>query len=434
MVKQLTDAFLKAVAQPKKGRRDITDAKCTGLVFRITANGARSWSFRFRDPQSGQQTRVGLGSYPAVSLAQARAAVERGTGKGADRVEPLRAVVAAGGNPVELRRRGRIEAPKATFGYLAERYMTEHAERHKRSAPADRRNLDLHILPKWRSRRYDSLRRADLVELVEVIVTAGKPTLANRIHALISKIGSFAVDAGLLDANPFLRTAKRGAETIGQRVLADDEISLFWRSIILPPVSRRVGLALRLALLTGTRAGEVAGITRHEIEHLDAADRAAWTLPPERSKNGRAHYVPLSPLAVETIRSAFELIGGDEASLFPSPAKDDGPIRAHALAVAMARFADKLEGTGATVKGWKAKPPTPHDLRRTVRTRLAELGIPKEDCDAVMNHSRGDVGSKHYDKYERAKEKRAALNLWADALGKILERAAVVHLTARWAK
>ncbi len=122
--------------------------------------------------------------------------------------------------------------------------MTEHAERHKRSAPADRRNLNLHVLPRWRARRYDSLRRADLVELVEAIVEAGKPTLANRVHALISKIGSFAVDAGLLDANPFGRAAKRGAETVGQRVLADDEIRLFWRSIILPPVSRRVGLAL----------------------------------------------------------------------------------------------------------------------------------------------------------------------------------------------
>jgi integrase len=271
------------------------------------------------------------------------------------------------------------------------------------------------------------LRRADLVELVEAIVTAGKPTLANRVHSLVSKIGSFAVDAGLLDANPFLRTAKRGVETIGQRVLTDDEIRLFWRSVTLPPVSRRVGLALRLALLTGTRAGEVAGIARAELEYMDAADRAAWTIPPERSKNGRAHYVPLSPLAVETIGAALELVGDAETLLFPSPV-NAGPITAHALAVAMSRFADDLESRGPVAKAWKADPPTPHDLRRTLRTRLSELGVPKEDCDAVLNHTPRDVGSKHYDKYTRAKEKRAALNLWADALAKILEPAPVVHL------
>ncbi len=104
------------------------------------------------------------------------------------------------------------------------------------------------------------------------------------------------------------------------------------------------------------------------------------------------HYVPLSPLAVETIREAFKLIGDGETFLFASPAKS-GPITAHALAVAMARFAEKLDGKGPVVKGWKAEPPTPHDLRRTLRTRLSELGIPKEDCDAVLNHTPRDVGS-----------------------------------------
>lgn len=259
----------------------------------------------------------------------------------------------------------------------------------------------------------------------------GKSTLANRVHSLASKIGSFAVDAGLLDANPFLRTAKRGAETVGQRVLADDEIRLFWRSVVLPPVTRKVGLALQLALLTGARPGEVAGAQRNEIEHLDAPDRAAWTVPTERSKNKKPHYVPLSPLAVETIRAALDLIDDSEPSLFPTPVKaKEGPITAHALARAMARFAAELDGNSTAVKSWKAKPPSPHDLRRTVRTRLSELGVRKEDADAILNHTPRDVGSKHYDKYARAKEKRAALNLWAETLAQILKPTPVIEMAA----
>ena len=280
--------------------------------------------------------------------------------------------MAKGQNPVEIRRQERVEAPQKTFEALAARYMAEHADRHKRpkSATEDRRNLDLHILPRWRNRRYEDLRRADLIELVEGLVKDGKPTLANRVHALLSKIGAFAVDADLLVGNPFAGIKKRGQENIGRRILSDDEMRLFWRNMVLPPVSRRVGLALRLALLTGVRAGEVVGMTRAEIEHLDNPDRAAWTIPANRAKNGRAHYVPLSKSARETVHSALELIGDDEPFLFPSRWNKDEPITPHALAVAMRRFSDQLN----VKSGAAPKPGAPNPLVRTICGARSQRG------------------------------------------------------------
>jgi hypothetical protein len=70
---------------------------------------------------------------------------------------------------------------------------------------------------------------------------------------------------------------------------------------------------------------------------------------------------------------------------------------------------------------WRIDRPTPHDLRRTVATRLAELGITKEDRDAVLNHTPRDVGKIHYDLYDREREKRQALDRWAHALSAIRE-------------
>ena len=407
MAKTLTDAFVKAIRTPSKARVEYADLRCVGLAFRVTASGVRSWCFRFRDPRSGRSSRIGLGPYPAVSLSAAR-----------ELAEAQRRVVAKGQNPVEIRRQERVEAPQKTFEALATRYMAEHADRHKRprSAAEDRRNLDLHILPRWRNRRYEDLRRADLIELVEGLVKDGKPTLANRVHALLSKIGAFAVDADLLVGNPFAGIKKRGQENIGRRILSDDEIRLFWHNIVLPPVSRRVGLALRLALLTGVRAGEVVGVTRAELEHLDSADRAAWTIPASRAKNGRAHYVPLSNMAREAVRSAMELISADDHFVFPSRAKTGDAVTRNALSVAMRRFSDQLKDKSAATKTWRADPPSPHDLRRTFATRLSSLGVSKEDRDALLNHIRADVGSKHYDLYERAKEKRVALNQWAKVI------------------
>jgi integrase len=165
------------------------------------------------------------------------------------------------------------------------------------------------------------------------------------------------------------------------------------------------------------------GITRAEIEHFDDPDRAAWTIPVNRAKNGRAHYVPLSKSARETIDSALELIGDDEPFLFPSRWNKDEPITPHALAVAMRRFSDRMNIKSGAGKTWRAEPPSPHDLRRTFATRLSGLGVSKEDRDALLNHIRSDVGSKHYDLYERAKEKRAALSKWDDALAGVLSSA-----------
>ena len=119
-----------------------------------------------------------------------------------------------------------------------------------------------------------------------------------------------------------------------------------------------------------------------------------------------------------TIKQAKELIGADDIYLFMSNRKKDSPIDRHSLPVAMARFCAGLEGSGAG-KSMRIDPPSPHDLRRTGATRMSSLGIPKEDRDAVLNHARVDVG-KHYDLYERAAEKRRALEKLSTCISGII--------------
>lgn len=408
MRKMLTDTLICAHAPPSQGRAELADARSVGLELRITATGTRTWSFRYRHPLSRKPLRYLIGPYPEISLANAR-----------EQAEDLRRAVAKNVDPVERRQTKRVEAPDKTFRHLADRYMAEHARRFKRSADEDERRLKLHILPKWGKRNYDQISRGDVIQLIEEIIAAGTSSLANSVHALVSTIFSFAVNNGLLQGSPCVRLRKRAAENVGRRVLNDAEIVMFWSRILHPPVSRPVGLALRLALLTGARAGEVAGMRRAELFKLDSATEAEWIIPAERSKNGRPHLIPLASSAISQIQAALELALADEEYVFPSPSADEA-ITGHALAVAMRRFADRLNADTSATKSWKAEHPTPHDLRRTFATRLSALGIPKEDRDACMNHTRSDVGSRHYDQYERSKEKRAALNLWADALATII--------------
>jgi integrase len=410
MQRLLSDAFVRSVKPPASGRLEISDVRCGGLTLRITVNGIKTWAFRFRDRASGRPGRATIGRYPAIGLTAARSAADA-----------MRQEVAAGGNPARRRRQDRAKADSTTFGALAARYIAEHAQRHKRSHARDARNLELHILPRWRSRPYTGIKRADVIELVERIIAAGKPTLANRMHSLVSSIFTFGMDAELIESNPCHRLKKRGSENVGRRVLSDGELRLFWRGVIEPARSRRTGLALRLALLTGARVGEVAGLCRAELERLGEPTRAAWIIPGTRTKNGRDHMIPLVPLARDIVLELLSLIEPDGQFLLPTRARRRaGHVRGNTLTQTMDYFGRRLKGDALAVRTWKAEPPTPHDLRRTVGTRLAELRIPKEIRDRVLNHAAGDVGSKHYNLHDYADEKRDALLRWAHTVNAIV--------------
>ena len=154
MQKALTDAFIAKLTAPSRGRIEVSDARCTGLTLRVTTNGVKSWSFRFRARGASAPSRVTLGIYPDLGLGKAR-----------EQASAMRSTVAGGGDPAQHRREQR--GGGKTFAALADRYMKEHAYRHKRpaSAAADRRNLEKHILPKWRNRPYASIHRGDVIEL-----------------------------------------------------------------------------------------------------------------------------------------------------------------------------------------------------------------------------------------------------------------------------
>jgi integrase len=211
---------------------------------------------------------------------------------------------------------------------------------------------------------------------------------------------------------------KRGIENVGTRVLTDAELQLFWRDIVTPTAARRIGLGLRLALMTGARVGEIAGMSREEVSDIDDPARASWTIPAERVKNKRDHVVPLSPLARDTVLELLAMTPPGENHLFPTRAvkRRGGAIRSNSLTQAMSYFAERLEGDDAASVSWRAELPTPHDLRRTLTTRLAAMGIPREVREAVLNHKSDSTESKHYNKYEFEPEKRAALTRWSLAV------------------
>ncbi len=360
---KLTETTVQKAKAPEAGQAFLRDDKARGLALRVTAGGARTWVWDGR--VRGRTRRITLGPSPAVSLAQAR-----------NMALDVAARVARGGDPAEERAE---ERRMLTFGALAERYMTDHAER-KRSARNDLAMLrdvlpsrggakDLGPAPipsRWKDRRLGDIAREDMRQL-HARISAEAPYRANRVIALIRKMYNLAKvwDAYRGD-NPVVGVTPN-KERSRDRFLSQDELRRVLEAIEQEPDGRWRAY-FKLLLLLGPRKSELLQARR---EHFDLAART-WRLP--ETKAGRPHLVPLPSPAVEIVES---LIAGLPESpwLFPSSASASG-------------HAEEPKAVWQRVRARAGIPDVRvHDLRRTLGSWLASSGYGLPLIGRVLNHS-----------------------------------------------
>jgi integrase len=408
----LTDLTLRSLA-PSEKLIEFWDKRVPGLCLRASPGGIRTWTFRYRPKGSTSFKRLGLGRYPEVGLALARA-----------RAEEKRVDVAGGGDPQGERATKRAaERQGLTFDALADEYLERYARQHKASWKNDQLYLRAHVRPSWADRKAKSISRAAAAALLDGIASRS-PSSANHTQSILSKLFNWAVESGLLDANPVAGLRKRARETPKDRTLSPDEIRVLWGAIGEGPISATVAEALRFVLLTGLRPGEVAGAAISELADVECAARARLEIPAARMKGRRPHVTPMAPMALAIVWEQLSRATVGQEYVFPSAFADRGPIARHSLSQGLKRVIVGLQPTGAdagAVKSLKGNPPTPHDLRRTCATGLAALGIAREDRLAILAHAQGDVHAAHYDRYDRLAEKRRALELWEARVAEIIE-------------
>jgi integrase len=371
---------------------DLFDAKTKGLNLRIAPSGVKTWFLVYTSPIDGKRARVALGHYPATPLARARA--------------------------VAIETRGRVEAgedprnsPKVsgamTVADLCELYISKHCPTIKTGAEL-RRRLRADVIPAIGTIKLSELHRRDLHRVLDPKIGHGKRAAAGKAFGDLRAMIRWAVARGDLDGNP-IEGAKRPVKSKPrERFLEPEEIAVLWK-VWPTALPASVALALKLALVTGQRIGEVAGISLDEIDF----PKALWNLPADRTKNGFAHTVPLSEMALDLIADARKsAIGG---RLFR--------LNTQRVANLINQNRDRIQ-----VKHWTA-----HDLRRTVCTHMAKMGISPLVIGAVVNHrtqTKGGVTLGVYVQYDYAREKREALDMWADRLAAIVRGGAakLIHM------
>jgi integrase len=404
MKKKLTDAVVRSAALPP-GRPDdiVWDTALVGFGLRIrkVAKGvSKLWVIQYRDSLR-QTRRFVLGSVSEMGAAKARDIA-------ADKLAGIR----LGNYPHAERERQRKEAEHErdraveTFGVISELYL-ERQQRalRPRTFVEVKRYIEKLWAPFHSTSIHDIHRRMIALRLTEISSENG-PVAANRARTTLSAFFTWAVREGIAENNPVLNTNKAIEEKPRDRVLSDAELSAIWAACR----DDAFGRIVKVLMLTGQRREEIGGMLWDELE----LEQGVWTLSAARAKNGKRHVLPLVPevtAVLEKVPRRARLEGAEDRLFGSARAGFNG--WAAAKTNLDARIA---EATGKPITGW-----TLHDLRRTMKTVMADqLDVRTEVSEALLNHAKRGMEAV-YNNAQYLRQKRAALELWADYLRPIMD-------------
>jgi integrase len=409
MAKKLTTAAVRNL-RPTNKRRVIRDSGGQSLYLVIQSSGSKSWMMRFRRPDgrpgklflgpvdmSGRKT---SGEPPVIgaplSLVSARwlaADVQDQRSRGADPIADNKAR--------KHRRRAEIvERSANSFAAAARSYIDEHASRHTRRWRETARVLGLvyagdgsvtptrgGLAARWADRAVASI---DAHDIHAAIDESRRSALV--LARVLSHMFTWLVRNRRIDVKPSIHVPS--PPRARDRVLDAGEIKAMWRAA--ERVSAPYAAVIRLLLLTGCRLREISELRWDEI----AADGKMISIPGARTKNHRAHLVPLAPLARDILTAQPRR--ADCAFVLTTDGRK--PIQRFST------WKKRLDALMPGVARWRV-----HDLRRTAATHMGEMGERTEVIEAALNHASGARGGiiGVYNRATLLPERKAALEKWA---------------------
>lgn len=357
-----------------------------GLFLYVKPTGARSWVLRYQ--VSGRRRDLGLGAYPAVSLAMAR-----------DRAADARRLIAEGQDPITKKH----QAKPKTFREAALELIESRRPGWKNAKHAAQwtSTLETYVFPKFGAVQVSKIETADVISALTPI-WSDKPETANRIRQRIEAVIDYASALGIRSGdNParwrghldhLLPKPKKVRAVKHHPALPHADIADF-----LADLGKREGVAARalaFTILTVARSGETRGMTWGEVD-LKAR---IWTIPAERMKAGKEHRVPLSDAAIALLCERGEE-SANETLVFESAAKPGRPISDMSMTAVLRR----MERDDITV----------HGFRSTFRDWAGETtGYPREVIEAALAHGIKNKAEAAYARSDLFDKRRKLMEAW----------------------
>ena len=419
MTTKLTKRVIDA-AMPADRDLYVFDKDVKGFGIKITRRGAKIYfaDYRVGGGRGAKKERFTIGRHgsPWTPDAARREAIR-----------VLRVVKELGVSPAAERKLDRSRTSiaaantvRAVVDDFTERYLKRKAPRRWRES---RRVLEYDVVSRWGDRPVSHITSSDVAGLLENILSRpsrrrdasgqnviGCPSLANHVHKGLSTLFKWCVrpTIGYLTESPMNGIEKPAAEIERDRVLTDAELAAVWRATA--ELGFPFGPAVRLMIATAQRRDEVGGMMWSE---LDIPGRR-WVIPAERSKNGRPNIVPLTDLAIAALHEIPSRAVEGCDYVFTT----NGTSPASGYSRAKRRLDTLMSGLcQQSLENW-----TFHDLRRTVATNLAQMGVAQHVIERLLNHLPRQLRgvARIYNRYEYLEERRTALMAWDSRIREIV--------------
>ena len=360
-------------AKPKEQGYKLADA--AGLYLFVAPTGLKSWRANYQ--RAGKQATRTYGRWPALSLADARKAhvLARDAVATAVQTRPTFAQVVQDWLKIKL--------PTLSNG----KHQIQVAE-----------TLARYVLPSIGAMQIDTIKRADMVAVVQAAQAGGKIETAHRVAGRIGMVFDYAQDAGLLDAHPAsgLSRVLQPRKTKQPMASIDpaDAGALFAAIDSYPEAITRLGL--QLLAHTFVRVGELRGMRWDEL----VADDVVWIVPAERMKLRKPHVVPLSRQALAILAQLREMTG-DGALVLDSPQRPGHTLSENTFLFALYRL------------GYRGRM-TAHGFRSLASTVLNESGFEPDVIERQLAHQESDAVRAAYNRAEYLPKRREMMQWWAD--------------------
>lgn len=423
LAKELTALEVKRLEHDRgKSNKVISVGGVQGLMLQITPRGSKSWLLR--TPVGGKRRHIGLGSYPTVTLAQAR---ERA------RVELEK--VWQGLDPVEERKvlRSRLQAEQKrglNFENAVEKYLESKLTEFKNPKHCDqwRSTLRTYANPKLGKMLVGDIGVPDVLRVLEPMWQT-KTETATRVRGRIEGVLAWATVAGHREGdNParwkgnldaILPKPSKVAKVSNQPALSISDVVSWFADL-----QKRDGMAARaleMMTLTVARSGEIRGATWAEID-LKAK---LWTIPAQRMKAGKEHRVPLTSQAVALLQA----LPRDLGSPYVFPAVRGGMLSDMALSACMRRINEDRDGRYLDQRS--GRPAVPHGLRSTFRDWASEKGVSRDLAERALAHTIRNAVEAAYHRTDLVEQRRGVMDAWAAHVTGVAAGGNVVSLTER---
>ncbi|HEJ8091201.1 TPA: tyrosine-type recombinase/integrase [Serratia liquefaciens] len=352
------------VQKAKALEKDLTLHDGDGLFLLVKTTGKKLWRFRYLRPGTSSRTMVSLGAYPALSLADARQIRAEKLAILARGIDPQAKEAAEAEQQQIAQESIFLNVAKQWFALKQASVSTKHAEDIWRSLQKD-------ILPSIENVPVQDIKARLLIQVLEPIKARGALETVRRLVQRINEIMIYAVNTGLIDANPasgignaFERPKKQHMPTI-----RPEELPKLMRTISMSNLSIPTRCLLEWQLLTLIRPAEASATAWAEID----IENKQWCIPAERMKSKRDHIVPLSEQALELLE-IMRLISGNRQYVFPSRNDPRKAMNSQTANAALKRI-----GYGGKLVA--------HGLRSIASTAMNEAGFNADVIEAALAHS-----------------------------------------------